>query len=193
MQQWVNKMTSKEVRPTILKDTTLCMIVRDEKMNPAGGIERFAAAHIPHVEEAVIVDTGSVDGTREILERLESQYPNLRVLDRPFDGYSNSRNFSLDQSRTKYNLVLDADELLTEKSPTNDWEDLKEIMEEVDIEMTAFLGLDILADGREHRYSSCPALRRLFLNERKYRYLGEVWERIPADFGLFLPIELKMQ
>ena len=108
----------------VLPDTSLCAIVRDEKMNPAGGIERFVHAHIPHVEEAVIVDTGSIDGTREILEQLESKYHNLRVLDHPFKSYAEARNFSLDNARAKYALILDADELLTCERPTNEWEKL---------------------------------------------------------------------
>ena len=105
----------------ILEDVSLCAIVRDEKMNPAGGIQRFIESHVPFVEEAVIVDTGSKDGTREILEELESRYSNLRIFDHPFDGYGPSRNYSLEKANCKYVLVLDADELLTQTQPINDW------------------------------------------------------------------------
>src|SRR3989338_11169897 len=79
----------------ILPNTALCAIVRDELMNPAGGIENFVRLNVPHVEEAVIVDTGSVDGTREKLEELREQYPHMKVFDHPFDGFANSRNYSL--------------------------------------------------------------------------------------------------
>nr|MBP7708770.1 hypothetical protein [Candidatus Pacearchaeota archaeon] len=53
---------------TILPDTSLCAIVRDEIINPAqlpgkSGIRSFVESHVPYVEQAVIVDTGSVDGT----------------------------------------------------------------------------------------------------------------------------------
>lgn len=52
----------------VLPNTSLCSIVRDELMNPAGGIKDFMECIVPYVERAVIVDTGSLDGTREVLE-----------------------------------------------------------------------------------------------------------------------------
>lgn len=97
----------------ILKDTTLCAIIRDEMMNPAGGIERFIRSIVPHVERAVIMDTGSIDGTREKLERLEKEYSQMKVYDRKFDNYVKSRNASLEKVETGWTLVLDADELIT--------------------------------------------------------------------------------
>nr|MBP7708797.1 glycosyltransferase [Candidatus Pacearchaeota archaeon] len=60
----------------------------------------------------VIVDTGSVDGTRQELEQLAAEFPNLRVYDRPFDNYASARNHSLALVPTKRALVLDVDELL---------------------------------------------------------------------------------
>ncbi len=106
----------------ILPDVSLCAIVRDEKMNPAGGIERFVKSHVPFVEEAVIVDTGSLDGTREILEELQGKYSNLNIYDTKFNGFADARNYSLSKVKTKYALVLDADELITHEKPSNDWE-----------------------------------------------------------------------
>ncbi len=116
-------------KSTILPDTTLCAIVRDEKMNPAGGIERFVESHVPFVEQVVIADTGSVDGTREILEELQSRYSNRRVIDIPFNGYSGARNEAMKHVQTKRVLVLDADELLTHKKPQNDFRNLGRFIE----------------------------------------------------------------
>jgi len=133
----------------VLPNTSLCSIVRDEKMNPAGGIQRFVEAHVPFVEEAVIVDTGSLDGTREILEEMQSKYPNLRVYDHKFDGFGNSRNYSLNKVKTKYALVLDADELLCQKRPTNDWEELyKTFNDNPYIEIFNFDFNNILPNGK---------------------------------------------
>jgi len=113
----------------ILSDTSLCAIVRDEKMNPAGGIEKFVESHVPYVEQAVIADTGSVDGTREILEEMQAKYFNLKVVDIPFNGYADARNQSLKYVETKRALILDADELLTHQKPQNDWKILKDFIQ----------------------------------------------------------------
>ncbi|MEK6889910.1 MAG: glycosyltransferase [Nanoarchaeota archaeon] len=101
---------------SILPYTTLCAIVRDEMMNPAGGIRRFVESHVPFVEQAVIIDTGSKDGTREELDRLTREYANLRVYDEDFIDFSSARNKSLEKVKTAWTLVLDADELLTRKN-----------------------------------------------------------------------------
>jgi glycosyltransferase involved in cell wall biosynthesis len=106
----MDKNTATEHSRIILPDVSLAAIVRDEIMNPAGGIVDFVESTVPFVERAVIVDTGSKDGTREALEELQSQYPHLVVLDRPFDDYATSRNFSLQNVKSKYAFVLDADE-----------------------------------------------------------------------------------
>lgn len=108
-----------------LQDTTLCAIVRDEAMNPAGGIVDFVDCTVPFVEAAVIVDTGSVDGTREMLEQLESQYNNLTVIDDTFTDYAAMRNVSLHHAQTTYALVLDADERLLPQ----DFANLQEIVQ----------------------------------------------------------------
>ncbi len=97
---------------------TLAAIVRDEMMNPAGGIQRFLASTVPHVDEAVIVDTGSVDGTRDILADATREYANLRVYDRVFKGFDDARNHSFTQVRTSHTLILDADEYMSSKDLT---------------------------------------------------------------------------
>jgi len=80
---------------------------------------------VPYVDNAVIVDTGSVDGTREILEELESKYPNLRVFDKKWEGYANGRNFSIDKADTANILVLDADERIVKEDFTKLKRDLE--------------------------------------------------------------------
>ena len=101
------------MRNVVLPDTTLAIIVRDEKENPAGDIERFLNFALPHVEAAVIVDTGSIDGIWEILQRYAGKYSHLRLFQREWNGFASSRNFSLSKVETKRALVLDADEWLS--------------------------------------------------------------------------------
>ena len=155
----------------VLNDTSLCAIVRDEKMNPAGGIASFIESHIHFVEEAVIVDTGSVDGTRELLEKTSLCYPNLRVYDRNFDGYASSRNFALDQVQTKRALVLDADELLTRE----DFEKLSVILKEKRSLCYGFNFVHVYTDiAKSCLGSYCNP--RLFDISPFIRYRRELWE-----------------
>ncbi|VVB77848.1 Glycosyl transferase family 2 [uncultured archaeon] len=99
----------------ILPSVTLCAIVRDEKINPAGGIEDFLHCTMPFVGAGVIVDTGSIDGTREILEDSKRKYSNLSIYDRKFRGFAQARNYSLSKVQTPWVLVLDADERLSQE------------------------------------------------------------------------------
>lgn len=110
-----------------LQKTCLCAIVRDEEMNPAGGIQDFIDCTLPFVENAVIVDTGSTDKTRDLLEDAKSKYPTLQILDYLFEGYAQARNFSLAHARNygDYALVLDADERLFSEDFSKLIEELK--------------------------------------------------------------------
>lgn len=85
---------------------SLCMIVRDE----AFFIEDCLAAAAPHVDEVVIVDTGSTDGTREVAARVAST-----LIDFPWiDDFAAARNAGLEAAGGDWILVLDADERLQE-------------------------------------------------------------------------------
>ncbi len=98
---------------TTLSDVTLTMIVRDELMNPAGGLLPMLERHLPYFPETVVLDTGSVDGTRQLLEHLQGKYPQLRVYDGPFEGFGPARTTANSYVRTKYSFILDADETIS--------------------------------------------------------------------------------
>ncbi len=95
-----------------LSNVTLTMIVRDELMNPAGGLHAVLSCHLPYFENVVVLDTGSIDGTRQLLEQMASEYPQLRVYDAEFIGYGPARNKANEYVTTKYTFMLDADEKL---------------------------------------------------------------------------------
>ena len=183
-------------KETCLNGVSLCAIVRDERMNPAGGIRKFVDSHVPYVEEAVIVDTGSVDGTREILEELESIYPNLKVFDHEFGGYANSRNFSLEKARTEFALILDADELLTHKKPKNDWRNLKKFMEEHQRRLYWFNFKHYTPKGN---LTFCASHKeRLFSLQAGFYFKRDCFEMLDAwgskkDERIFLPNEIAIK
>jgi len=155
----------------ILPDTSLCAIVRDEMMNPAGGIFDFVESTMPFVEYGVIVDTGSVDGTRETLEQLSGKYPNLKIFDRKFDGYATSRNFSLGKVGTKMALVLDADERLTSG-------DFKKLATLIDVGISGYnFDLTIVQPDMTVNGGGCHN-PRLFVISPEVKYVGETTNEI---------------
>ena len=86
---------------------SLCMIVRDE----AHCIERCLAAARPHVDEIVVVDTGSIDNTIELAKPFSDILEHFTWI----DDFSAARNHSLQFASQPWTLVLDADEILSEQ------------------------------------------------------------------------------
>lgn len=58
--------------------------------------------------EVIVVDSGSTDSTLAI-----AQQRGCRVIYRPFDGFGTQKGFAVEQARTDWVLVVDADELVT--------------------------------------------------------------------------------
>lgn len=84
---------------------SVAIITYNEEQN----IERCVRSVQPVADEIVVVDSFSTDRTKEICQSLE-----VRVIEHPFEGYIEQKNFALDQVHSEYVLSLDADEELSE-------------------------------------------------------------------------------
>lgn len=83
---------------------SLCMIVRDEE----DVLGRCLASAADLVDEVVIVDTGSVDRTREIARQFTDA-----VYDYAWtDDFAAARNFSFSHASCEYCMWLDADDVI---------------------------------------------------------------------------------
>jgi len=194
----------------ILTDTSLAAIVKNELDNPAGGIRDFIETSMPLVEEGVVVDTGSVDGTREELEELQLEFPNLVVVDKKFRGFADARNESLKHVGTRFALVLDADERLEAyyARQLEEWrESYPNLAYEIDVVDIPFespdtQGIDLgahnvrffeLAPGLHFKHpiyerlyqGSNPVSPGLFENVTRFDLL----QRTPARIFHYLPLE----
>ena len=83
------------------------MIVKNEARN----LPRSLAPLMPYVDEAVVVDTGSTDGTPELAARLGARVHPFNWI---FD-FAAARNFSLDQAGGDWVLWLDGDNRIPEE------------------------------------------------------------------------------
>lgn len=84
---------------------SLCMIVRDE----AQCINSCLSAARPHVDEIIVIDTGSLDNTIELAEPFTDVLRQFTWI----DDFSAARNYSLQFATQPWTLVLDADEILS--------------------------------------------------------------------------------
>jgi glycosyltransferase involved in cell wall biosynthesis len=90
-----------------MQTLSLCMIVKNEARN----LPRSLAPLIPYVDEAVVVDTGSTDGTPELAARLGAR---VHHFDWIFD-FAAARNFSLERATGDWVLWLDGDNRIPEE------------------------------------------------------------------------------
>jgi glycosyltransferase involved in cell wall biosynthesis len=93
---------------------SLCMIVRDEEFS----LENTLLTARPHVDEMIIVDTGSTDQTLSIAKKYANRVEHFKWI----DDFSAARNYSLSFATEPWILVLDADEIIA----PDDYAKLKE-------------------------------------------------------------------
>lgn len=83
---------------------SLCMIVKNEE----AVLDRCLSSIADLMDEIIIVDTGSTDGTKEIAGRYTD-----RIYDFPWQNdFSAARNFSFSKATMDYIYTADADEVL---------------------------------------------------------------------------------
>ena len=109
-------MRGKDARPTIC----LNMIVKDE----APVIERCLRNVKPLIDTWCIVDTGSTDGTQDIIRDVMEGMPG-ELHERPWKNFGHNRTEAIRYASGKadYILTIDADETL-ERSPGFNWQGL---------------------------------------------------------------------
>ena len=141
------------------------MIVRNEEAN----LKEWLSDATAHVDEVVIVDTGSDDGTLAFLQSLP-----VKTLRQPWaHDFALHRNHGLDHVTSDWVLILDADERLSEE----DWLDVRSLLQN-ERTMAYLFGVknfhtpgDLSSFDMMHSY-------RLFRNGYGIRYEGSVHNQL---------------
>jgi len=143
---------------------SLCMIVKNEQQN----LLRCLGSVQNAVDEIIVVDTGSTDGTYLLAEQAGA-----KVLSFPWNGnFSQARNTSLACATGDWILFLDADEALAPGSDAVLRRIVSEDNEGYFLKIINFI-------GAEGCVESCPDLVfRLFRNKPEYRFRGAIHEQI---------------
>lgn len=122
--------------------------------NRAGLIERAVASVLSQTFadlELIVVDDGSDDGTRAILQSITD--PRLRVLFRPHRGVSAARNTGLEKARGPFVAFLDSDD-----AAMPEWLDTVSIaFRETGADLVVSGAVTRAADGRESVYLPAPS------------------------------------
>ncbi len=62
--------------------------------------------------EVITVNDGSTDSTLDFIKKLQGQYPEIKIVDKPNGGLSSARNAGLDIASGKYVYIIDPDDFI---------------------------------------------------------------------------------
>lgn len=141
-----------------------CMLTKNEEKN----IERCLQSITPYVDEVVIVDGFSEDGTVEIAQKYTD-----KVYPKEFSGsFAVERNYSIEKSTGDWVFIMDADEVC-EKSLLDK---LRELTDQNKYDAYSFIRKEVLPSGDvlEQNY---PMMGVRLAKRDKMRYYGAIHER----------------
>ena len=146
---------------------TLCMIVRNE----ADMIERCLGSVDGIVDEMIIVDTGSTDGTVALCESFGATvFPFVWQED-----FAGARNDALEKATGDWILVLDADDEIS----GNDKRLVRSLMDNDKAVAYHFITENWVGDAANPSLLNYAQLR-MFRNRPEFRYEGAIHERMPS-------------
>ncbi|MCP4253972.1 MAG: glycosyltransferase family 2 protein, partial [Candidatus Scalindua sp.] len=145
--------------PTHNPTLSLCMIVKDEEKFLPTCLESVK----DHVDEIVIVDTGSTDSTVEIAKKY-----NARIYHHPWENsFSKARNYSLSYATSDWILILDADEELEREDACK----LREVINDNEVNV---IKLPVYYKPKGGKNLSVSSSERIFRNHVDIHYEGIV-------------------
>ncbi|MEW4411372.1 glycosyltransferase family 2 protein [Clostridium sp. AN503] len=159
---------------------SLCMIVKNEEPVIARILEQMKDI----ADEMIIVDTGSVDQTKEIAKKYTDQ-----VFEYPWkQDFAAARNFACSKSTMDYWMWLDADDVL----PEPEQKKLLRLKEELDPDTDVVMMKYQTGFDQSGNVSFSYYRERLLKNGRGFYWEGKVHEAVtPRGKILYSPISIE--
>lgn len=147
-----------------MKTISLCMIVRNEEKY----LEQCLKSVVNLVDEIIIVDTGSIDSTKEIALKYTNKIYDFSWC----NDFSAARNYSISKAGHEYILVVDGDEKLEKMDRSS----VERLIEEHPQGVGRLLRINRYTRNHQE-YRSRERVGRLFSKEY-YRYEGKIHEQL---------------
>lgn len=144
---------------------SLCLIVKDE----INLIDKCLDSIEHLVDEVIIVDTGSSDGTWE-----RAQCRATVAIQTQWNGFADARNIAQDAARGQWIVVLDADETIAD---TTGWDSALEAAASGEYDAIAFVLFNELPDNQILANDRTWQIR-MFRNAPEIRWIGKVHNQI---------------
>lgn len=151
---------------------SLCMIVRDE----IDCLERCLDSVKEVVDEIIIVDTGSTDGTFELAKRHASRVAQIGWR----DDFSYARNIAIEMASGDWILSLDADHYLRRES----YSDLLEALRVPDVLACRLM----IRDHHDGGYCENTPCTKLFRRLPGIRFRGRIHEQVTSALQEFVRV-----
>lgn len=153
-----------------------CYIVRNEEKTLGKSLESIAG----QVDEIIVVDTGSTDGTLDIAQKYGA-----RCFSNPWqDDFAAARNFALGKARGEWVVFLDADEYFTPETAPH----LRQIVQEeqqANLLMIYMRNIDTGTGESLLDFYSPRVFRRL----EGLAYVGRIHEQLRLNGGEVAPVK----
>ena len=146
-----------------------CTIVRDEEKN----IGRWLQNVQTFADEIIVVDTGSRDNTKAILNAQAVDFYEFVWC----DDFAAAKNFALEQAHGDWIVFLDADEFFDEESQKKLPETLRKMHGDREIAglITPFFNID---ENNNNEVLSKSWQMRIFRREKSLRFAGKIHESL---------------
>ena len=151
---------------------SVCIITKNE----IGKLKRCLDALSGYPFEIVVVDTGSTDGTRELIKKRADVTGDFAWV----DDFSEARNYSISLAQNDWILVLDTDEYVTDiELPA-----LERFINESEDRVGRIKRVNHIENEKSaDKYElSCERISRLF-NRKYFKYRGRIHEQIVGENG----------